>query len=44
MIMRRVIFLLSALLLMSGCSLQKIALKTTSGLFSYGMDALYAEP
>lgn len=42
--MRRVIFLLSALLLMSGCSLQKIALKTTSGLFSYGMDALYAEP
>lgn len=42
--MKRVIFLLSVLLLMTGCSLQKIALKTTSGLFSYGMDALYAEP
>lgn len=38
------IFLLSALVFLSGCSLQKMALKTTSGLFAYGIEALYAEP
>lgn len=27
-----------------GCSLQKLALKTTSGLFAYGIEALYSEP
>lgn len=30
--------------LLIGCSMQKLALKTTSGLFAYGIDALYAEP
>jgi hypothetical protein len=29
---------------LSGCSLQKIALKSTTGLFEYGIEALYAEP
>ena len=35
---------LTLLLLGSACSVQKIALKTTSGLFAYGIEALYAEP
>jgi hypothetical protein len=32
------------LIVMSGCSLQKFALKTTTGLFKYGIEALYEEP
>ncbi|MEJ2535996.1 MAG: TRAP transporter TatT component family protein, partial [Calditrichia bacterium] len=32
------------LIIMSGCSLQKFALKTTTGLFKYGIEALYEEP
>ncbi|MEZ4746376.1 MAG: TRAP transporter TatT component family protein [Calditrichia bacterium] len=31
-------------LLLNSCSIQKIALNTTSGLFEYGIEALYAEP
>ncbi|RMF59829.1 MAG: hypothetical protein D6748_05610 [Calditrichaeota bacterium] len=30
--------------LLTSCSLQRIALKTTTGLFAYGVEALYAEP
>jgi len=32
------------IIVMSGCSLQKFALKTTTGLFKYGIEALYEEP
>lgn len=42
--MRRLVLLPVGILLLTGCSLQKIALKSTTGLFSYGVDALYAEP
>ncbi|NIT61833.1 MAG: lipoprotein, partial [Aliifodinibius sp.] len=42
--MRKLLLLLSSLILLSGCSLQKIALNTTTGLFSYGIEAIYAEP
>lgn len=31
------------ILLLSGCSLQKFALKTTTGLFQYGIEAIYEE-
>lgn len=44
--MRRLlnILLLSFLLLtLNACSIQKLALKTTSGLFEYGIEAFYAE-
>jgi hypothetical protein len=37
------VFLLSISLIILGCSLQKIALKTTSGLFNYSLDAIYEE-
>ncbi len=40
----RLVFLLLPLLwLMSGCSLQKIALKSTTGLLYYSIDAIYQE-
>lgn len=42
--MRFGFILLTSILILSGCSLQKFALKTTSGLFSYGIEALYSEP
>lgn len=42
--MRHLLIALLAALFLAGCSLQKMALKTTSGLFAYGIDALYAEP
>jgi tetratricopeptide (TPR) repeat protein len=42
--MKYPIILLFSALVLTGCSLQKIALKTTSGLFAYGIEALYAEP
>lgn len=42
--MRILVSLLLSFLLLTSCSLQKIALRTTTGLFSYGIDALYAEP
>ena len=41
--MRKGWFLLIGVLLLSGCSIQKIALKATSGLFYSGMDAIYRE-
>jgi len=37
------IFLLMISLILSGCSLQKLALRSTTGIFSYGVDALYDE-
>lgn len=40
--MRRATFLL--ILLLSGCSLQKLALKSTVGLMQYGVEAIYSEP
>ena len=42
--MKKTFFLLLILACCSGCSVQKLALKTTSGLFAYGIEALYAEP
>lgn len=42
--MKQWIILAGFSVLLVGCSLQKMALKTTSGLFAYGIDALYAEP
>lgn len=43
--MIRSILLSLSLVLMMSCGLtQKIALNTTTGLFKYGIDALYAEP
>lgn len=42
--MRHLLIALLAALFLAGCSLQKMALKTTSGLFAYGIEALYAEP
>ena len=42
--MKHLLIALLAALFLAGCSLQKMALKTTSGLFAYGIDALYAEP
>lgn len=42
--MKKVFILLASLLILTSCSIQKIALKTTSGLFAYGIEALYAEP
>lgn len=38
------LFLFLLIFFLSGCSLQKMALKTTSGLFSYGIEAIYSEP
>lgn len=35
---------LTGMLLLSGCSLQKIALRSTTGLLYYGIDAIYQEP
>ncbi len=32
------------ILLLSGCSLQKLALKSTVGLMQYGVEAIYSEP
>jgi len=40
----KITVLLLFLIMMSGCSLQKFALKTTTGLFKYGIEALYEEP
>ena len=37
------VLLLLVILIISGCSLQKIALKTTSSLFNYSLDAIYEE-
>lgn len=37
-------FSLLFLLLFSGCSLQKIALRSTTGLLFHGIDAIYQEP
>ncbi len=42
--MKQLIALAIVAALLSSCNLQKMALKTTSGLFAYGIDALYAEP
>lgn len=42
--MKKPLVLLASLLIFTSCSFQKIALNTTAGLFSYGMEALYAEP
>jgi hypothetical protein len=38
------LLILLNLFLFSGCSLQKIALRSTTGLLNYGVDALYREP
>ncbi|NOX37661.1 MAG: hypothetical protein GXO78_09000 [Calditrichaeota bacterium] len=35
---------LAAAFFISGCSLQKMAIRSTSGLFQYGIEAIYAEP
>jgi len=40
----RYFVVVSLMLFMTGCSLQKLALKTTSGLFAYGIEAFYSEP
>lgn len=40
----KIVVVLLFIILMSGCSLQKFALKTTTGLFKYGIEALYEEP
>ncbi len=42
--MKKLSVIMATFLLLTSCSLQKIALNTTAGLFSYGMEALYAEP
>ncbi len=36
-------FLLLLILLLSGCSLQKLAIRSTTGIFQYGVEALYDE-
>ncbi len=41
--MRKFFILLTGIFLFSGCSIQKMALKATSGLFYSGMDAIYQE-
>ncbi len=40
----RICLAISLVLFITGCSLQKLALKTTTGLFAYGIDAFYSEP
>jgi hypothetical protein len=35
---------LVSMVVLTNCSIQKFALKTTSGLFSYGIEAIYSEP
>ena len=42
--MRQLVFTLLAVILLGGCSVQKLAIRTTSGIFSYGIEAIYAEP
>ena len=42
--MKIALIIISTILLFLNCSLQKIALKTTTGLVAYGIDAIYAEP
>lgn len=42
--MRELVFALLAAFLLAGCSVQKLAIRTTSGIFSYGIEAIYAEP
>ena len=38
------LFMVVFTMVFSSCSMQKFALKTTSGLFSYGIEAIYSEP
>jgi hypothetical protein len=42
--MKIALIFISTILLFLNCSIQKIALKTTTGLVAYGIDAIYAEP
>ena len=42
--MKSALILSSTILLVLNCSIQKIALNTTTGLVEYGIDAIYAEP
>ncbi len=42
--MKKIFLLILVPLIFAGCSIQKLALKTTSGLFAYGIQALYSEP
>jgi len=42
--MKKLILFFMLFLFLTGCSIQKIAIRTTSGLFSYGIEAIYAEP
>ncbi|MFZ0391847.1 MAG: TRAP transporter TatT component family protein [Calditrichia bacterium] len=41
---KRMLLTTFLILLLSGCSLQKIALRSTTGLLFYGIDAIYQEP
>lgn len=42
--MRAVLAAIFTLFIVSSCSIQKLAIKSTSGLFSYGIEAIYSEP
>lgn len=42
--MRRIFLLILAMIFVQGCSLQKMAVKTTTPIFGYGIDAIYGEP
>lgn len=42
--MKITLILISTALLFLNCSIQKLALNTTTGLVAYGIDAIYAEP
>ncbi len=41
---KQAVIALIAVFIISGCSLQKMAIRSTSGLFQYGIEAIYAEP
>jgi tetratricopeptide (TPR) repeat protein len=41
--MRTILFFCFLLIMLSGCSLQKIALRSTTGLLYYGVEAIYQE-
>ncbi|GAB4344161.1 MAG: hypothetical protein Kow0037_32600 [Calditrichia bacterium] len=42
--MKHLILLILAIVLLQGCSLQKVAVRTTTPIFGYGIDAIYSEP
>ncbi len=42
--MKKSILFVLGVFLFSSCSIQKVAIRTTSGLFAYGIEAIYAEP